>query len=84
MIEEIKRHVRHGESFAFETIPSGRTYANMITGWRQLGYKVKLIFLFLPDVRIDIERVNCEQQFVTEGGFTERLYKVRTQARKSK
>ena len=65
MIEEINRHVFHGESFAFETTLSGRTYANMIPEWQQLGYKVKLVFLFLPDVRIAIERVKNR---VRQGG----------------
>jgi len=65
MLEEIKRHVRHGESFAFETTLSGRTYAKMIPDWQQLGYKVKVVFLYLPDVRIAIERVKYR---VRQGG----------------
>lgn len=65
MIEEIKRHVLHSESFAFETTLSGRTYAKMIPDWQQLGYKVKLVFLYLPDVRIAIERVKNR---VRQGG----------------
>ncbi len=34
LLEEIKRHVRRGDSFAFETTLSGRNYARMIAGWR--------------------------------------------------
>lgn len=65
MIEEIKRHVLHGESFAFETTLSGKTYAKIIPDWQQLGYKVKLVFLYLPDVRIAVERVKSR---VRQGG----------------
>ena len=62
LIEEISRHVIHGESFAFETTLSGRTYAKMIPDWQRLGYKVKLVFLYLPDVEIAIERVRYRVQ----------------------
>ncbi|RJR15859.1 MAG: Zeta toxin family protein [Nitrospiraceae bacterium] len=65
MIEEIKRHVRLGDSFAFETTLSGRTYAELIPIWQQLGYKVKLVYLYLPDVRIAVERVKNR---VRQGG----------------
>lgn len=65
MIEEIKKHALHGESFAFETTLSGKTYAQMIPEWQQMGYSVKIIFLYLPDVRIAIERVKYR---VRQGG----------------
>lgn len=62
MIEEINRHVLQDESFAFETTLSGRTYAKMIPDWQRLGYKVKLVFLYLPDVEIAVERVRYRVQ----------------------
>lgn len=65
MIEEINRHVLNGESFAFETTLSGKTYAKMIPEWQQMGYSVKLVFLYLPDVAIAIERVKYR---VEQGG----------------
>ena len=65
MIEEIKRHASSGESFAFETTLSGKTYAQMIPDWRKMGYEVKLIFLYIPDVSITIERVKNR---VKQGG----------------
>jgi len=65
MIEEIKRHASSGESFAFETTLSGRTYAQMIPEWQRMGYKIKLIFLYLPDVLTAIERVKNR---VRQGG----------------
>jgi predicted ABC-type ATPase len=65
MIEEIKRHALNGKSFAFESTLSGKTYAQMIPEWRRMGYKIKLIFLYLPDVVTAIERVKNR---VKQGG----------------
>jgi predicted ABC-type ATPase len=65
MLETIADHVKHGESFSFETTLSGLTYAQMIPAWRASGYLVKLIFLSLPNVEIAIERVATR---VIQGG----------------
>ena len=55
MIEEIKRRVRDGNSFAFETTLSGRHYAGMIPRWRATDH-VKLIFLSLPTADMAVAR----------------------------
>ncbi|OEU44408.1 MAG: Zeta toxin family protein, partial [Desulfobacterales bacterium S7086C20] len=65
MLEEIKTHVLKGESFAFETTLSGRGYGCMIPEWQAIGYRVKLIFLSLPNVEMAIERVATR---VAQGG----------------
>jgi len=65
MLEEIKDYVFKGVSFAFETTLSGRGYARMIPEWKAQGYRVKLIFLMLPNVEIAIERVATR---VAQGG----------------
>jgi predicted ABC-type ATPase len=65
MIEEINRHVLNGESFAFETTLSGRTYAQMIPEWQRMGYSIKLVFLYLPDVKVAVDRVKYR---VEQGG----------------
>ena len=65
MLSEIERRVRKGESFAFETTLSGHVYARMIPGWRSAGYRVKLIFLSLPNPEIAIARVTAR---VAQGG----------------
>lgn len=57
MLEEIDNHVRRGESFAFETTLSGLMYARLIPKWRQLGYRVKLIYLRLPNPQMAVTRV---------------------------
>ena len=65
MLQEIHRRVRNGESFAFETTLSGRSYAHQIPSWREAGYHVKLIFLSLPSVDLAIARVSAR---VAQGG----------------
>jgi len=65
MLTEIQRRVRKGESFAFETTLSGHVYARMIPEWRNSGYRVRLIFLQLPDPKMAISRVKMR---VAQGG----------------
>ena len=65
MIEEIETYVREKRSFAFETTLSGRRYARMIPQWQSIGYRIKLVFLYLQDVKIAIERVRVR---VRQGG----------------
>ncbi len=65
MLEQIRDHVRRGESFAFETTLSGRGYARLIPLWQGRGYRVKLIFLRLPIPDMAIARVT---ERVREGG----------------
>lgn len=65
MLQEIKRRVRAGESFAFETTLAGRNYARLIPRWRAAGYHVKLIFLSLPNADLAVSRVKAR---VAQGG----------------
>ena len=57
MLSEIQRRVRKRESFAFETTLSGHVYARLIPEWRGAGYRVRPIFLSLPNPEIAIARV---------------------------
>ncbi len=65
MLQEIHRRVRAGESFAFETTLSGRSYARLIPRWRSAGYHVKLIFLSLPSADLAVARISAR---VAQGG----------------
>ena len=65
MLSEIQRRVRKRESFAFETTLSGHGYARMIPEWRHAGYRVRLVFLGLPDPKMAISRVAMR---VAQGG----------------
>jgi predicted ABC-type ATPase len=65
MLSEMQRRIRKRERFAFETTLSGNIYARMIPGWRKAGYRVRLVFLALPDAEMAISRVAIR---VTQGG----------------
>ncbi len=67
MLREIHEHVRRGESFAFETTLSGLLYARLIPTWRERGYRVKLVYLSLPNAEIALERVAVR---VAQGGHS--------------
>ena len=65
LLAEISDKVARGESFAFETTLSGRSYARSIPRWQSTGYHVKIIFLSLSDPEIAIARVAAR---VAQGG----------------
>jgi predicted ABC-type ATPase len=51
--------------FAFESTLSGRTYAGMLRKARAAGYRVRLCYLWLPNVGMSLRRV---RQRVRKGG----------------
>ena len=65
MLSEIQRRVKAGQSFAFETTLSAHLYARLIPRWRQAGYRVRLIFLSLPNAEMAVARVRMR---VAQGG----------------
>ncbi len=65
MLEEIRGYVGRRENFALETTLSGRLYVRYIRQWQETGYRIKLIFLSLPDVEIAVKRVRIR---VAQGG----------------
>ena len=65
MLRMIDEYVRRGESFAFETTLSGRTYARAVPEWQTEGYWVTLCFLRLPTSEMAVSRVRNR---VREGG----------------
>jgi predicted ABC-type ATPase len=65
MLEEISAYAGQRESFAFETTLSGRLYARYIPEWKEIGYRIELIFLSLPNAEIAVDRVRTR---VSQGG----------------
>lgn len=65
MLERIKILVKGDKSFAIETTLSTRSYANLVRQAQELGFKVQLLFFWLPTSDHAIERV---AQRVREGG----------------
>jgi len=65
MLRQMRLYIEKGESFAFETTLSGRSYMSSIKSWQAMGYKVTLFFLQLPNVAFAQARV---KQRVLQGG----------------
>ncbi len=65
MLAEMRRYSALGQSFAFETTLSGRSYARQIVAWQEAGYTVDLIFLKLRSVKLALARVKAR---VAQGG----------------
>src|SRR5579872_5801221 len=57
MLQEICRLTQERADFTFETTLSGRSYEPMMRQWREQGYRVYLYFLWLPDVRMNLDRI---------------------------
>ena len=65
MIERMKGLIRSGESFAFETNCAGRAYVPWLRECQASGWRVLLLFLWLPTPEAALERV---ARRVREGG----------------
>lgn len=57
LIEEIKTRIEQGESFAFESTLSGRTWLNVLKGAIDQGYQVTIYFLYLDSVKKNLQRI---------------------------
>jgi predicted ABC-type ATPase len=65
MVQRIQALVRSGESFALETTCSGRAHAHWLRECKALGWRVTLLFLWLPTSQAALDRV---AKRVREGG----------------
>lgn len=65
LLREIDTFIMRREDFAFETTLSGKTYLPKIQSWREAGWRVELIYLWLPDANFSTHRV---AERVSQGG----------------
>ena len=65
MLNRINELLKEGESFAFETTLSTRSYRNKIQEAKAMGYTTYLLFFWLQSVDLAKERVRTR---VSEGG----------------
>jgi len=65
MLKRIKKLLESGESFAFETTLSTRSYVQLIDRAKQLGYQVTCLFFWLDSEELAVSRVETR---VKEGG----------------
>ena len=64
-LQALKQKLERKETFAFETTLSGRSYLAQIPQWQQAGWKVVLIYLYIPSAEFSASRV---QQRFEQGG----------------
>jgi predicted ABC-type ATPase len=65
MIERMRHLVQTGESFAFETTCAGRGHIELLRRCRAQGWRVTLLYFWLPSPQAAIERV---ERRVRQGG----------------
>ena len=64
-IEKMRTLVQEGQSFAFETTCSGKSYVRMLKQFRDDGWRISLIYLWVPSPEYSIARV---ARRVSQGG----------------
>jgi predicted ABC-type ATPase len=64
-LAELDRLTAAGESFAFETTFSGRSYASRITKWKSAGYRIEIAYLKIDSPQIALKRIAAR---VKQGG----------------
>ena len=65
MLMELDRLAKARTDFAFETTLSGRTYLRRIDRWKTAGYRIEIVFLWLPSVQLALQRIAAR---VRQGG----------------
>lgn len=56
-LRRLEELASEGHTFAFESTLAGRAYATRIRRWKTRGYRFLLLFFWLPEVEIALERV---------------------------
>lgn len=64
-LRELDRLAKMRARFAFESTLSGRTYVHRLKRWKAAGYRIEIIFLRLPSVRLALRRISVR---VKQGG----------------
>lgn len=59
MLERMRELVRSGASFAFETTCAGRSYLRLLKEWQAEGWRVVLLYLWLPSADHSVWRSEC-------------------------
>ena len=64
-LAELKNNIAKGHSFAFETTLSGKGYIKTLNHLRENGWRIILIYLWIPSIDFSVERVKIR---VEQGG----------------
>jgi predicted ABC-type ATPase len=67
MLRQMRDFVRQGASFAFETTCAARSYARFLQDCQEAGWRISLIYLWLPSPEYSVARV---ARRVSQGGHS--------------
>ena len=65
VLTELDHLAKARKDFAFESTLSGRTYLRLLSRWKADGYRIDIVFLSLPSVRLALQRIAAR---VRQGG----------------
>lgn len=57
MLAEVERSIARGDSFAFESTLSGKTYKRVLLKAKAAGYRLTLFYLWIPDPALAVVRI---------------------------
>ena len=64
-LNELEQNIALRQDFAFETTLSGRMYLPKIREWRRNGWRVVLLYLYIPSIDFSLNRIRSR---VVQGG----------------
>lgn len=62
VLAELNRLASARKDFAFESTLSGRTYLRLMKRWKTAGYRIEMVFLWLPSVQLALQRIAARVQ----------------------
>ena len=65
VLMELDRLAKARADFAFESTLSGLGYVRRLKRWRAIGYRIEMVFLYLPSPRLALRRIAAR---VRQGG----------------
>ncbi len=65
VLQELDRLGKARKDFAFESTLSGRTYLGLMKQWKSAGYRIEMVFLWLPSEQLALHRIAAR---VRQGG----------------
>lgn len=80
VLEQIHDYAKQQIDFAFETTLAGKTYFSMLRKFKENGYKLHLFFLWIPDTKLAIARINNR---VAKGGHDVPVQDVKRRFKRS-
>lgn len=62
MLEQIRSLAERGLDFGFETTLSGKTFVNLLQAMKKRGYRIRIFFLWIGNVKLALERIRLRVQ----------------------